>query len=239
MVCHLHSICFFKCAYVGVCCMDHIWAFQWSIIRQCVWCRLYNINVNSWCSIGIMNLVTDNIWHNANWIGLWRSNHLTLRYTFARYFELCMYTDYFFRKKKKEIPPCDVLICKWQATCDQISLEPHLIQALPQCLAWHKAFKRHLDQMGIPFDPGLCGASGPESFFSSAGYIDRFIEGWEGAKTFLLPFFFSSFNQTPTFINVLWHTGLSLIDAPFSSHLEYMNKRLEEFKLLKDTDPLY
>lgn len=85
MVCHLHSICFFKCAYVGVCCMDHIWAFQWSIIRQCVWCRLYNINVNSWCSIGIMNLVTDNIWHNANW-------------------RRCMYTDYVFRKKKRNLP---------------------------------------------------------------------------------------------------------------------------------------
>lgn len=43
-------------------------------------------------------------------------------------------------------------------------------------------------------------------------------------------------SSLPPFIPVLWPTGLSLVAAPLSSHLEYMNKRLEQLKVLQDTD---
>lgn len=128
---------------------------------------------------------------------------------------------------------------KWQATYDQSSVQWHLIQASPQCLGHHETFKRHLDQMGIPFDPGLCGAPRRKPFLSS-GSNDRFMEGWEEVWAFLLPSFFSTHtfppskpSSLPPFIPILWPIGLSLVAAP---HLEYMNKRLEEHKVLEDTE---
>ena len=143
---------------------------------------------------------------------------------------------------EKKTPPRDDLIWKWQAISDQSSLEPRLIRASPQCLGYHKTFKRHLDQMGILFDPG------PKSFFSTAGSTDRFIEGWERESglpppplffSFFFTFsFFHSYTRASLspFIPVLWPTGLSLVAARLSSHLEYMNKRLEELRVLEDTD---
>ncbi|KAM7389175.1 hypothetical protein PAMP_023168 [Pampus punctatissimus] len=49
--------------------------------------------------------------------------------------------------------------------------------ASPQCIGYHKTFKRHFDRIQIPFDPGLRSAPGPQPFFSSAGATDGFIEG--------------------------------------------------------------
>ena len=64
-----------------------------------------------------------------------------------------------------------------------------LPQAANQCWGWHITLKWRLGRMGIPFDIGLYGASGPRPLFSAAGSTDGFMEGWDGVRLFLLPSF--------------------------------------------------
>lgn len=84
---------------------------------------------------------------------------------------------------------------------------PPLIRALLSHLNAQKAFKRHLNQMGISFDPGLCGAPGPEPFFS---WMSSTKDEWESGLFLLLSFSSHSFHLSTSPLHPCSLTHLAL-----------------------------